>query len=372
MRIVFWQLEMSLIDIPYIIGLIGKENVNEVVIATSSLTKQRKEMGWDCDFQDLERCIIRIDPDDNEIRSIFEKDMSESVHLFTGLSAFPHVFHAFKLSLNYKIKRGVITERPITYGAGVDFLKPLWLHRLRFKIHNAKYIDKIDFVFEIGEGTSHFYKTISSNWQVFPFAYCTRSNFEKSLEIKPELLRVCFVGSLCRRKDVMTLLKAAKWLNTNGLSDKYEISIVGNGPDMVKLKKYVKISKLHRIHFLGMKRNKDLPSFLVTQDVFVLPSIHDGWGAVLNEALQAGLYTVCSDRCGGKELLSEQWRGVVFKKGDYNQLASIIRNAIVDLKIIRNQQDKRRKWAERTISGKAIANYLFECLEGRCPKVPWR
>lgn len=100
-----------------------------------------------------------------------------------------------------------------------------------------------------------------------------------------------------------------------------------------------------------MMKNNKLPSLLVCQDVFVLPSIHDGWGAVLNEALQAGLYTICSDRCGGKEMLSESWRGKVFKMGNYKQLADALDECITNMEIIRNQQEKRRLWAEKTISG---------------------
>ena len=262
MRLVFWQLEMSMIDLPYIIGLLGIYNVKEIVIAATSISKQRKEMGWDCDFQELDKCIVKIDPDDSEIRAILEKDSAESVHLFSGLSAFPHVFNAFKLSLDYNIKRGIITERPMTYAAGVDFFKPLWLHRLRFKYQNNKYISKIDYIFEIGESTSHYYSSLSSDWKVFPFAYCTRSNYERTPDKKPDLLQICYVGSLCKRKDVVTLLKASKWLNKKGASGKYEINIVGNGPEEKKLKRYCERHQLQKIHFLGMMKNNKLSSKL--------------------------------------------------------------------------------------------------------------
>lgn len=47
-------------------------------------------------------------------------------------------------------------------------------------------------------------------------------------------------------------------------------------------------------------------------DVLVLPSRYDGWGAVINEALQRGLYVICSNRCGAKALVVNDKIGKVF------------------------------------------------------------
>ena len=371
MRIVFWQHILSMIDLPYIVELINHPLVDEVVIIASSLTTTRKEMGWDIDFPELRQCVVITDPNPNEIDVLLKKDVSKTIHLFSGLNAFPHVFNAFKMSLKYNLKRGIITERPLTYCAGIDWLKPLWLHRFRYWLHNKKYIKDIDYYFEIGECTSHYYKSISSHWKVFPFAYCTRDNKEITPTVKSNLLQICFVGSLSKRKGVMTLLRAVKMVNDKGYKGKLEVKLIGSGEEEGKLKDYVTSNQLNNVLFLGTKPNNELPLFLVNQDVFVLPSIHDGWGAVLNEALQAGLYTICSDRCGGKEMLCEPYLGEVFKMGDYKQLSHIILKSIEDIENLRNLQEKRRKWAEKSISGKVIATYLLTCLTGNTPVAPW-
>lgn len=371
MRIVFWQHILSMHDLPYIVELNNNPLVNEVVVVASSLTNTRREMGWDIDFPGLERCVVVTNPQLNEIENILKQDISGSIHLFTGLNAFPNVFRAFKLSLKYNLRRGIITERPLTYGAGVDWLKPLWLHKIRFWLYNKKYINAIDYVFEIGENSIHFYKSLSSHWRVFPFAYCTRSNKERIPNSKPSLLQVCFVGSLCKRKDVKTLLKAVKTMNDEGYIDKYEVKIIGHGDEETKLKDFVSTNQLVNVSFLGTKPNKELTSFLVGQDILVLPSIHDGWGAVLNEALQAGLYTICSDRCGGKEMLCDSYLGAVFNMGNYMQLANILNKTIDNIESLRGMQEKRRYWAEMSISSKVVANYLFECLLGNNPAKPW-
>lgn len=372
LRLVFWQHIMSMIDLPYIINCASNPSVKEVVIVGKSVSAARKNMGWDIDFPNMDKCTTIIDPTTKDIQEILKKDLADSIHLFTGLSAFPHVFRAFKMSLDFNVKRAIISERPLTYAAGVDWIKPLWLHKIKFLLQNGTYIKAIDYVFEIGEDTSHYYRNLSSKWKVFPFAYCTRSNFEPSPQTKPEEMQFCYVGSLCKRKNVITLLKAAKWLNRNGYDGRYKINLVGNGQDKPMLKKFTEKNKLGNVTFLGVINNKELPQFLVSQDVFVLPSIHDGWGAVLNEALQAGLYTLSSDRCGGKEMLSKTWLGNVFEMGNYKQLAYRMKDAIDACEDIRSEQDKRRLWAEQSISGIVVATYLVECLSGHNINAPWR
>lgn len=47
---------------------------------------------------------------------------------------------------------------------------------------------------------------------------------------------------------------------------------------------------------------EEIPSILSNQDILILPSIYDGWGAVVNEALQSGLYVISSNQCGAKDL----------------------------------------------------------------------
>ena len=95
MRIVFWQHILSMIDLPYIVELINFSSVDEVEIVANGLSKNRKDMGWDINFPELKQCVVVTNPTIIEIQSILQKDVHESIHLFTGLSAFPQVFLPF-------------------------------------------------------------------------------------------------------------------------------------------------------------------------------------------------------------------------------------------------------------------------------------
>jgi len=369
-RIVFWQYLVSMTDLPYIVELINNPIIYEVVIIAKQLSKVRKDMGWDTDIPGLERCKLYVEPNNEIVENIISKDTENSVHLFSSINVYPHVFDAFKISLKYNVKRGIICERPMTYWHGIDWAKPLWLHRMKFIIENGKYIKYINYVFGMGQECCDYYRSISKKWIIFPFAYCTRGNALPNVS-SGDVCKVAFVGGLSIRKDVITLLKAAKRLKSKGLEKDFSFFIIGDGSQKEKLQNFVKENDLQNIHFLGMRQNREVPSLLAQQDIFVLPSIHDGWGAVVNEALQAGLYTIASDRCGSKELLYDKRRGVIFPLKDDKKLSQQLENCFQNLQEIRSNVNYRKTWAEQAICGKVIANYMVDCLIGKQVERPW-
>lgn len=118
-----------------------------------------------------------------------------------------------------------------------------------------------------------------------------------------------------------------------------------------------------KIHLLGTKPQTEVPLFMQQADVFILPSVYDGWGAVVNEALQAGCYVVCSDAAGASDLMRQDERlGKVFHRGDAEQLADSMAWCNTHIQEIRENRDFRKQWADEHISGKAVARYMINCL----------
>src|SRR5262249_9706416 len=52
-----------------------------------------------------------------------------------------------------------------------------------------------------------------------------------------------------------------------------------------------------------------------------LPSRHDGWGVVVNQALGAGLPIICSDAVGAAhDLIEPEINGLIFPNGNVSEL----------------------------------------------------
>jgi glycosyltransferase involved in cell wall biosynthesis len=87
--------------------------------------------------------------------------------------------------------------------------------------------------------------------------------------------------------------------------------------------------KWDSIRFIGFRNQSELPSLYELCDVFVLPSEHEPWGLVVNEAMNAGRPVVVSDRVGaGPDLIENGVNGFVYPSRDVAALADRLRRLI--------------------------------------------
>lgn len=374
MRIVFWQNCLSPHQLPYIIKLTDDERVDSVVIATGeTISKERERMGWDMAiYPGIEKCKVAVNPSAAEMESLLGERVGNSIHLFSGIRGFAFVFDAFKRSMKIAgLRRGLIMERPNTYAYGCASGKPLWMHRLKWKILEQRNMDAVKCVFAMGEDAMRFYASLNKKWKVYPFGYCTCEN-----EIHTDdstmigCLRIVFAGNLSWWKSVDKLLVSTTILIK--CNRRVHLDIIGDGPERMKLERYVDDNGMKHVAFLGTQQQSMVPELMAKADVLILPSIYDGWGAVVNEALQQGLYVICSNRCGAKDLLHDDKCGSVFRGGDVEDLTKRIEYAYDNINRIRADRQWRKEWASRYISGDAMAEYMVDCLYGIRRDVPWK
>jgi len=98
----------------------------------------------------------------------------------------------------------------------------------------------------------------------------------------PDRPTVLFVGRFYRRKRVDVLLRAAAILG-----DRIDLRIVGNGPCRDALHKLARDLKLS-VTWLGDVTRAELAAEYNRAGVFCLPSVQEGFGIVLLEAMAAG------------------------------------------------------------------------------------
>jgi glycosyltransferase involved in cell wall biosynthesis len=90
------------------------------------------------------------------------------------------------------------------------------------------------------------------------------------------------------------------------------------------------------IRFLGFKNQTELSRYYDVCDVFVLPSVHEPWGLVVNEAMNAGKAIIGSDQVGSAaDLIRHGENGFVFRAGDVRALSAALRSVLSDDAYIR-------------------------------------
>lgn len=414
MRITFFQNCISPHQMPYIEAMSGLPDVQQVTVVAPCVTLQeRASLGWsqqeDCaarsrqnsgeaevvqgnavakkvqEKRESAKLQICIAPSLQEVRNILSHT---EIALFSGITAFSELTVWLKLSMDYPVRRGSITEAPLTISVDGGRRKPLWLHRLRFLLKDYRLARHFDWVFAIGPDAVRYYRSWQKwglNWKVVPFLYCTHINntieenytnnvIDKSCAIVvdenckavgvdencshsnnpvEEKLRLLYVGALTLRKDVMTLLRSLV-----NVSFDYSLTIVGDGPERGNLEHFAQDHRL-RVSFLGSMQMQECQRVMVENDLLVLPSRHDGWGAVVNEAMTVGTQVICSDHCGARQLLTESGMGRIFRSGDDRQLRDCLVAAADDLAVIRSQREQLRHWAKENISPEAVAHRMI-------------
>lgn len=124
-----------------------------------------------------------------------------------------------------------------------------------------------------------------------------------------------YVGRLIPEKNLELLIRVFNKFPELGLN------IIGYGVLENELKSMAK----GNTHFLGQVDNKDLWKYYQENDVFILPSVSEVWGLVVEEALNNGLPIIVSDRVGCRDDFATEDHGLVFKHDSEASLEEVIK-----------------------------------------------
>jgi len=130
----------------------------------------------------------------------------------------------------------------------------------------------------------------------------------------------------------------------------------GDGPRRAELEQRAEeLAIADRVRFLGFVNQTGLPGVYASADLLVLPSDHEPFGLVVNEAMLCGCAALVSDRVGAKfDLIREGETGCVFPCGDVPALSALLANLLSDPPRLRRMgvaaKERMKSWTpERNI-----------------------
>jgi alpha-maltose-1-phosphate synthase len=122
--------------------------------------------------------------------------------------------------------------------------------------------------------------------------------------VNADSLHVLFVGSISVRKGLRYLIQAFEKLDCA----QKKLTIVGPFTSPSGLEN---ISIPVGVTFTGILRNEELKQAYSDADVLCLPTIEDGFGLVIGEALSSGLPVIATTNSGGPDVISEGVDGFI-------------------------------------------------------------
>lgn len=141
------------------------------------------------------------------------------------------------------------------------------------------------------------------------------------LGLSPEDFVIGTVGRLILQKGQKYLLEAV-----SKLKEKFPhliLLIVGDGRLRDELKDYAKSLKIQQnVIFLGNR--KDIPAILSAMDIFVFPSLWEGFGIALIEAMAAGKPIIASDIPPIREIVNSEKVGILVPPKNSDAIADSI------------------------------------------------
>lgn len=131
----------------------------------------------------------------------------------------------------------------------------------------------------------------------------TREQLRRELQLEPDRPIILFASKLLARKRCIDLVEAYLQLlarrGTNaGSRPQPYLLIVGDGEERPQIEARVRQTNAAGVRILGFRNQSELPRYYDLCDVFVLPSIHEPWGLVVNEVMNAARAIIVSDQVG--------------------------------------------------------------------------
>jgi glycosyltransferase involved in cell wall biosynthesis len=167
---------------------------------------------------------------------------------------------------------------------------------------------------------------VNNNWWSEQAQQVNRTLVRQQWEIPEDSPVVLFCAKLQPWKRPHDVLQAFANANVPGAY----LVFAGEGPLREELKAKAKALEIsERVRFLGFINQSQLPSVYRCADLFVLPSEHEPFGVVVNEAMLCGCPVVVSDRVGARyDLVRHGETGFVFPCGNVDALAGIFREIL--------------------------------------------
>lgn len=173
-------------------------------------------------------------------------------------------------------------------------------------------------------------------------------------------LKLLFVGGLSQRKGIADLFEVVE-----DLGNDVELTIVGNKSTNeclaldVALSKHVWIPSLPHREVLQLMRN---------HDVFVFPSLFEGFGLVITEAMSQGTPVITTERTAGPDLINHGENGWIVKAGVHQDLKEVILHIVNNPTEVKRLGDNARETAKLrpwSSYGRELSNSINELLNLR-------
>lgn len=348
--IVFWQRMLT----PHMTELaceVARLGVEVHYVAEEVLSDERRAMGWATG--DLAEVQVHLVTTAAEACEVVDRLPRTAVHITQGVRSNGLVADAQKRIMDLGLRHYPIMEK-------VDLRGPIGkLKSLVYWLRLRTISSGVEGLLAIGETTPAWVARRAPRMRVFPFAYFLKGKRPSSAAANTTgKFRFTFVGGLIELKRVDLLLDALVAVPDR----QFELEVVGDGPQRALLEARANAVLPGKVIFIGAQDMAATIDRIGRADCLVLPSDHDGWGAVVSEAQINGTPAICSSECGAAGTVRASGFGGVFEASNVGDLRRCLQAALDRGRPGVEERDLLAGWAH-CLTAKAGARYLLNILQ---------
>lgn len=170
---------------------------------------------------------------------------------------------------------------------------------------------------------------------VRPFLNTSLNYRDRNELIEPNEFSILFAGRLVDLKGAHTAIEAIRILNkSKKMPIKYRLTIVGDGTDVKYLDSLRRLTaRLDCAEFIIFREpvaESELFELFQAYDAYVFPSLYEPFALMLIIAMNAGIPTVASRVGGNVEIIEDGKTGLLFERGDSEDLADSLSKMAID------------------------------------------
>jgi glycosyltransferase involved in cell wall biosynthesis len=194
--------------------------------------------------------------------------------------------------------------------------------------------------------------------KVIPLPY-EKTSFKKisrkKLGLDKDKIYLISIGRVVKRKGYDFLIRGLAELNNPNAHS----LILSDGPEKQNLQNLAKsLNVSNQVHFLGLVDEQKKFQYLSNSDIYVLSSVHEGFGIVLQEAMQVGLPIIATNNGGQTDVIDEGENGFLMNYGDTKKMKEMIERILKDKKLRNNMVKENMKKVNEFGLGEIAERYL--------------
>ena len=295
-------------QLPFCLELLKKNDIKFYFVATQPIPDERIKLGYE-DMNSKYDFVIKAYEGEKEYNKAIKLTKESDVLIYGDA---PIKFVSDRLKDDSKITFRY-SERLFKSGRW-HVLSPRLIKQIirnKFEHHSSKsYLLSASAYAGKDYNLIGLYKNKILKWGYFPEVQ--EYNIDKVIKNKNN--HILWVGRFVEFKHPEKMVTLAKYLLAKGYN--FRIDMIGIGPLEEKIKKLARNNNVDsNIIFHGSMPNQDVIKFMKLSSIFVFTSDYgEGWGAVLNEAMNNGCAVIASKRPGATPyLINHHKNGFLYK-----------------------------------------------------------